>query len=1068
MNNYVAYHTHSDLSLLDSCTRYQEYIDEAAKEGMIAISISEHGRPSNWVGKKLYAESKGLKYIHSCEIYLTESLNEKVRDNYHCVALCKNYDGVLELNDLISKGGTEEQFYYVPRITFDQFMNMSENIITTSACLASALNKLDENNPWYEKLIHKFDYLEVQPHLNQDQKEYNRKLIELAKKYHKPLIAGVDAHSLNSYKDKCRDILMVAKHKYYGDEEFDLVWKSYDELVEAFRQQDVLNERQYMEAIENTNVMAEMVEEFELNTEFKYPILYGSREKDSEEFTKTVERMFQEKLDAGIIPKEQETAFRKAIDDEMDVFEKLNMSGFMGSMSDLMCWCKNNGMAIGPARGSVAGSRVAYVTDIIDVNPEQWKTNFYRFANPDRLEPGDIDIDCVEEDRPKIFEHIVDKFGKEKTARVAAYGTLQDKAVIDEVGRALDVIYKADKVRERVPDITYQQINNKTTLDSMFEKNFPGEKSPWNLKTIATIKEEYDKSPEDTKLAHKDLFYYFDGLLGTKISQSVHPAGMIISSETLDDSCCTFLKEGERCLVLDMDDSHEYGLIKYDLLLLKTVKVIDDTCKLIGIPYPKTYQVDFNDKKVWADMIKSPVGLFQMESSFAFESLRRFKPQSVDDVTLVTACIRPSGASYRDKLLARQPETGWPDEINELLKDNLYYLVYQEDVLNILMYACGLSGGEADTVRRGIAKKKEDIIEAAMPRVLEGYCANSKKPKEEAEIEAKNLIQILEDASAYMFGRNHALSYSILTYYCAYFRYYYPFEFLTAFLNNAANDEDIANGTEYARRNGIKITMPKWGISQSNYYFDAEKRVISKGLSSIKYMGDKVAKQLYDLAHERTHTSFVSILKDLSENTELDGRQLDILIKIDFFSDYGNQRELLYITDMFVNMFKKGSAKKIKKAKLEGTQLDEIVKKYSVGVTKSGEDAASYTITDMDSILAEMEQSVHGAVMDDLSLAEKVRNFYSVMGYAGFVSGEEKDRRKLLINDVKPLVRKKDGKQFGYSIFTTSIGSGISSRFTVFNRVYDQVPIYKDDIIFCEKWSRDGGYYRMDYYTKIS
>lgn len=293
-------------------------------------------------------------------------------------------------------------------------------------------------------------------------------------------------------------------------------------------------------------------------------------------------------------------------------------------------------------------------------------------------------------------------------------------------------------------------------------------------------------------------------------------------------------------------------------------------------------------------------------------------------------------------------------------------------------------------------------------------------------------------------------------------------EFLTAFLNNAANDEDIINGTEYARRNGIKITMPKWGISQSNYYFDSEKRVISKGLSSIKYMGDKVAKQLYDLAHERTHTSFVSILKDLSENTELDGRQLDILIKIDFFSDYGNQRELLYITDTFVNMFKKGSAKKIKKSKLEGTQLDEIVKKYSVGVTKSGEEASSYTITDMDSILAEMEQSVHDAGMDDLSLAEKVRNFNSVMGYAGFVSGEEKDRRKLLINDVRPLVRKKDGKQFGYSVFTTSIGSGISSRFTVFNRIYDQAPIHKDDIIFCERWSRDGGYYQMDYYTKIS
>lgn len=409
-------------------------------------------------------------------------------------------------------------------------------------------------------------------------------------------------------------------------------------------------------------------------------------------------------------------------------------------------------MPIGPARGSVAGSRVAYVTDIIDLSPEQFGTSFYRFANPDRLEPGDIDIDCVEEDRPKIFAHIVEKFGQNKTARVAAYGTLQDKAVIDEIGRALDVIYKVNKIRERTSELTYQQINNRTTLDTLFEKYFPGEKSPWNLKSIAEIKAEYEKDSDAAKLAHKELFYYFDGLLGTRISQSVHPAGMIISSETLDDNCCTFIKDGERCLVLDMEDAHDYGLIKYDLLRLKTVKVINDTCKLIGIPYPRTYQVDFGDKEVWDDMISSPFGLFQMESSFAFDSLKRFRPQSVEDVTLVTAAIRPSGASYRDRLLARKPETGWPDEINELLSKNLYYLVYQEDVLNILMYACGLSGGEADTVRRGIAKKNEDIINAAMPRVLEGYCAHSKKPKEEAEKEAKNLIQVIEDASAYMFG----------------------------------------------------------------------------------------------------------------------------------------------------------------------------------------------------------------------------------------------------------------------------------------------------------------------------
>ncbi len=307
-----------------------------------------------------------------------------------------------------------------------------------------------------------------------------------------------------------------------------------------------------------------------------------------------------------------------------------------------------------------------------------------------------------------------------------------------------------------------------------------------------------------------------------------------------------------------------------------------------------------------------------------------------------------------------------------------------------------------------------------------------------------------------------------MTYYCGYFRHYYPYEFLTAFLNNAANDEDIINGTEYARRVGIKITMPKWGISRGNYYFDAEKNTISKGLSSIKYLGEKVANQLYELAHERTYTSFIEIARDVIGKTEIDARQLDILIKIDFFSDFGNQRELLYITDIYTNLFKKGEAKKIKKDKASDSGFEEIIKKYSIGVTKTGAEAASYTITDMDSLLKEVEIAVYDRKMSDLSVVDKVRNFYDVMGYMGYVSGEEKDRRKLLINDIRPLKRKKDGKQFGYSFFTTSVGSGISSRFTVFNRVFNMMPVKKNDIIYCEQFSRDNGYFTMNYYTKIS
>lgn len=385
--SYIMYHCHSYYSLLDSATKYQDYVDLAVRDGSRALSISEHGKPLNWTEKYGACKKAGLKYIHSVEIYLTESLTEKVRDNYHTVLMAKNMDGLRELNELVSRSCDKDHFYYVNRISFDEFLRMSDNIISTSACLASPLNKLPPDHPMYMELARKYDFLEVQAHNMPDQIEFNRRLFELSKSLGKPLIAGTDTHSSSQYMAECRQVLLEAKRKSYGDEDtFDLTYKTYPELVEMFSRQAALPESVYLEAIENTNRLVEMTDEIELDTSIKYPILYGSREEDSRRFVETVEQKFKEKLDAGIIPSEQAPAFRSAIDEEMRVFEKLRMSGFMLSMEELICWCKEQGMAIGTARGSVGGSRVAYVTDIIDLNPETWHTVFSRFCNEDREE----------------------------------------------------------------------------------------------------------------------------------------------------------------------------------------------------------------------------------------------------------------------------------------------------------------------------------------------------------------------------------------------------------------------------------------------------------------------------------------------------------------------------------------------------------------------------------------------------------------------------------------------------------------------------------------------------------
>lgn len=302
---------------------------------------------------------------------------------------------------------------------------------------------------------------------------------------------------------------------------------------------------------------------------------------------------------------------------------------------------------------------------------------------------------------------------------------------------------------------------------------------------------------------------------------------------------------------------------------------------------------------------------------------------------------------------------------------------------------------------------------------------------------------------------------------CAYLRYYHPLEFITSFLNNAANEDDVRNGTIYANRIGIKVTMPKWGLSKSEYFFDKEKNVIAKGLTSIKYMSSGNAEELYRLAHNKKYTRFVDVLSDISNETSLNSRQLDILIKLDFFSDFGNQRELLRIVDMFVDTFKKGEAKKISKDKVDGTALEPIVKKYAVGTTKSGGEAKSYTLLDVNSILQEVEDAIKASNLSDLSLILKVQNFADVMGYAGYVSGNEEDRRKLYVSDVYPLHRKSDGKHFGYSIITKSIGSGKDGRFTVFNPVYNKDPIKKGEIIFCKSFNRDGQYFQLTSYDKV-
>lgn len=975
---------------MDSCTNYKLYVDRAVELGQTAICFTEHGNIYNNIEKKMYANSKGLKYLHGVEIYLTASLDEKVRDNYHTILIAKNFDGVKEINLLIDKSTREDHMYYKPRITFDEFFAISNNVIKISACLASPLSRypssinevyerLDEIKKekkellsseeyrqevierfkgWdsnqspitygnldnfikeevskmyveeikvlkhteenakeiYEKLLQTYDYYEIQPHVKSlDQIKYNKMLYEASKKYGKPLIAGTDTHSINQYKAECRSILQKAKHiEFSNEDEFDLTYKSYDEIVEMFRQQNSLPMDVVLEAIENTNRMADSVTDYELDTAFKYPVLY---ENEEEVFIERIYRMYNEKLEKGII--KPNPRYEENIQEELRVFNKIGMIGFMLFMSELTSWCWENDIPIGFCRGSVGGSTIAYLTDITDVDPVVWDTVFSRFANEDRKEIGDIDLDIAPSQRHLVYEHIIEKFGEDKTAYVLAIGTISDKGTIDEIGRALNIpLYEVKEIKEFYSEYSDAISSNTDKIKKIesvdrYESNEKLVKEREECEKI--IKHNEKLLTELKEVKYKDLFYYFDGLVGTAISQSMHPAGIIVSPVTLPDNYGTFwTKDGKRILSINMEEIHEVSLVKYDLLGLKNIEIIKDCCELANIPYPKAHTVNWLDKDVWNHIADSPVGVFQFESKFAYDSMKRFVCQCVNDLSLVNASIRPSGESYRDRLLERQSNKNPSELIDDLLSANNGFLVFQEDTIKFLTNICGLSGSDADNIRRAIGRKQKDRLEAALPSILEGYCSKSDKPRDIAEQEAKEFLRIIEDSSNYQFGYNHSTGYSMIGYMCAYLRYHYPKEFITAYLNNANNEDDIKLGTELAKQLGITIHSIKFRHSTAQYSCD--ENGIYKGIASVKFLNEDAANDLFSIRNENFDT-FIDLLVRISE-LKVDSRKLDILIKLDFFEEFGDIAYLLMCNNLFSTYYSK---KQIKKNKALEDRLD--------------------------------------------------------------------------------------------------------------------------------------------------
>ena len=962
MNNYVPYHVHSWDSLLDSATSYKTYIDRAKELGMKAICFSEHGNVFEWFEKMQYCKKNGIKFLYGIECYLTESLDEKIRDNYHTILIAKNNDGFVELNRLISLSYQPEQRYYKPRLSFDQFLNISDNVIKISACLASPLwsfkKRLDaaeadgddvsDRREKYVQLIQHYDYLEIQYH-DGDQVEYNQLLYKFSQIFNKPLIAGTDTHSIDQYKAECRIMLKYGKTDGdWGDSEntCDLTFKTLDELIDSFDAQNALPKDVYMKAIEETNVMADSVQELIIDTAVKYPVLYDGQDEE-QIMNNRVLAMYHDKVDNGIIDG-NDSRYLDNIKTEMSVFKKINMTGFMLFMSELMCWAREQGFYTSPCRGSVGGSTVAYITDIIDLDPVKRHTVFSRFANEYREEVGDIDTDWFEDDRPFIYNHMFERFGSDKCAYILTLGTLADAAVIDTIGKAYRIIAQQND-----------------------------EESVYTLDKIAEIKSEWSQNRDVTREKYPDIFKYYDGLVGCVVSQSQHAAGIVVSPINLIDNYSVFLnKENVQILPITMEEIHDIGLVKYDILGLKNVGIISKTCSYINADLPHEYNINWDDQAVFADMMRSPVGIFQFESQYAFDTLKKYYtnvkknglPFTIDDMTVCNACIRPSGASYRDDLIALKEHKNPSPMIDELLSNTHGWLVYQEQTIAFLQEICGLSGGAADNVRRAIGRKQIDRLEAALPGILDGYCSKSDKSREEAEIEAKEFLQVIEDSASYQFGFNHATGYSLLGYLCAYYRYYYPLEFCTAFLNCSKTDDDITNGTQLAKQLGFQIKPARFGYSRAGFFYDKETKSIYKSVDSIKNLNASVGDELYEL-RDRKYSSFVDLLADIKELTSCDRGQRDVLIRINFFEQFGEINHLLKTAEIFDMLY---GRKTIRRSQLPDLEIDEdILAKFSGTVTQDR----------IEKIDVERYALDHGVAVDDLNRFRNPKSGYSTVKF---------------------------------------------------------------------------------------
>jgi DNA polymerase-3 subunit alpha len=893
-SNFVHLHLHTDYSLLDGACEIGELTAEAARRGMPAVAVTDHGNLFAAANFYHQATTHGVKPIIGCEMYVAPD-NHKNRGtgaerSNHLVLLCENEKGYQNLIKLVSTGYLDG-FYYKPRVDHELLAKHSEGLIALSACLrgevADALlsEKYDQAQKSAYRLRDIFGkqnfFLEVQDQGLEQDIRVNRDLVRLSKESGIPLVATNDCHYLTKADSHAQEVLMCIqtgktmsdpqRMKFATDQFY---FKTAEEMAHVFRELPDAVTRTIAIA-DRCNVKIQRVSN--PFPEFKVPEGHTT---DSY-FERVVREGFTSRA-PQIERLTKEGRLRHPLGDyearltaEIEMIKKMRFAGYFLIVWDFIHYARAQGVPVGPGRGSAAGSLVSYSLRITDVDPMQYELLFERFLNPERISMPDIDIDFCMRRRGEVIEYVRKKYGAESVAQIITFGTMAAKAVLKDAGRALDMPYgEVDRLAKMIP----------STLNISLEEAL--KQSP-----------QLEAARKDVQV--KQLIEVALRLEGLARHASTHAAGVVISPRPLTEIVPLYKSNKDEITTqYDMNALGRIGLLKMDFLGLTTLTILDDSVGMIkqnrGIDLDLT-TLPLDDAPTYALFARGDTtGIFQFESHGMRDILKRYQPTQIEDLTALNALYRPGPiqGGMIDEFIGRKQGkkkvTYDLPELEEILSETWGVIVFQEQVMKIANRLAGYSLGDADILRSAMGKKKADVMAAQREKFLAG-CAAGKVPAKKAT----KIFDLMEEFGLYGFPKAHACAYALLAYQTAYLKVHYPVEFMASMLSSeAGNTEKVVKYINEARGMGIRVLPPD--VHESGLYFTPVGDDIRFGLAAIKNVGENTAKAI---SEARGTTGRFRTLFEFSEAIEpkfLNKRVLESLVKAGALDCTGGSRGRLF------------------------------------------------------------------------------------------------------------------------------------------------------------------------------